>query len=305
MLKKKLIKIITISLILIPSFYFLDFFVEQKTHKFTTRGIASRLPFNSDWSIPTPSQEELQNIKTLFKQKFTYLNSGGQSFAFLSEDGQYVLKFFKLYRRRLPDGLMYLPLPSFLDKIRDKKVAVKQAKLKRDFDSYMLAYHELREQSALLFLHLNKTNFLHQKVTIIDKIGIEHQIALDETEFLLQKRVTLVYEAINDLMAKGELEVAKKRIDSLLKLILIRYKKGIYDDDAVVSKNYGFDGENPILLDIGRFQKKPEYTSFEVYIRDLEVITARFRLWLEQSHPSLAPYLDEAIGQIGYTHSLI
>lgn len=158
------LKFFLISLIL---FFVLPHFLLRKlTGRFSLCGISSQLEFNPAWETPRPSEEELSDLKRLFQQKFTYLDCGRQCFAFRSEDGKYVLKFFKLSLRRLPDGLMYLPLPNKLDQLREKTVAFKKSKLKRDFDSYVLAYNELREETGLIFVHLNKTDFLNQTVTM-------------------------------------------------------------------------------------------------------------------------------------------
>ena len=68
-----------------------------------------------------------------------------------------------------------------------KKVDRRFALLKHDFDSYKIAYENLKDETGLIYLHLNKTDFLKQKMIIIDKIGIYHEIDLDSMEFLIQK----------------------------------------------------------------------------------------------------------------------
>lgn len=260
-------------------------FIGKQTHEFTICGISfgEEIPVKA----PGPTADELQNIRQVLSQPFTFLDSGGQSFVFLSQDGRYILKFFRTYRHRLPLGIHKI-----FPKIAEKKAK----RLDREFGSYLLAYQELREESGLLFLHLEATNFLNQKVDVTDNIGIMHTLSLDEFPFLLQKRVTLACDEITTLINGSRREEAQKRIQSLLRLTLTRYQKGIYDHDAFLY-NYGFDGEVPIVLDIGRLEKCPDISKPEVYREDFALITGRLREWLSKEHPNLIPFLDELISK--------
>src|SRR3989304_3794415 len=47
------------------------------------------------WHFPAPSEEERIELKKTLSQPFTFLSKGNECYAFVSEDGQYVLKFFK------------------------------------------------------------------------------------------------------------------------------------------------------------------------------------------------------------------
>lgn len=260
-----------------------DRFVESQTHLFTTCAISAQLTSHVEDSLPPKNQDEVSEI---LNQPFTFWNAGGQSYIFLSQDGNYVLKFFKMYRYRLPCGLDQIHLPPSLDKVREKWSCRKQSRLKRDFSSYQLAYKEFQAESGLLYLHLNRTEFFPKSVRVIDNLGIAHSLNLNETPFLLQKRATLAYEAIDTLMQKGEIEEAKNRITCLVNFNRLLYQKGLYNRDAVLETNYGFDGDTPLLLDIGRLQK-----SSDVPREDFGLIMNRLREWLAKSHPELLDHL--------------
>lgn len=287
------VKYLVIVLVLLSIYLTGKIFLHRKTPYFTIAGISSHFPNHSQWELPQPSPEELSQLRAFFNQKFTYLDCGGQSFVFLSEDGQTVLKLFRLNRRRLPTLIKILPLPPFLSAVRDKKAASWQKKLERDFTSYLMTYQRLRQESGLCYLHINQTDYLRQTVNIIDKIGITHILNLDDFAFLLQKKVLTTHEAITQDMANGNIEKAKHKIDALLDLTLLRYKKGIFDDDAFLVSNYGFDGEQAIFLDFGRFFDRQEYANPQVYRPDFELITERFKIWLQIEHPLLVNYLEE------------
>jgi hypothetical protein len=267
-------------------------FCEKKTSGFTITSISSELPYDPAWETRPLTVVEESSVRDILKQKFTFLANGGQCWAFVSADGEYVLKFFKLHRRR-PDILIRLPLPAFLEPYRQKKIASKRVKLVRDFGSYALSFNALQEETALVYVHLNKTAHLNQKITLTDRLGIEHTFDLDTKEFVLQKKVDLVYETFDELMQSKEEEKAKKRIDALIELIVLRCKKGIFDEDAYISRNFGFLGEKAIILDAGRLRKDLSQMEPRVYKNELFTITNRFKLWLEQHHPSLITYLEE------------
>ena len=130
---------------------------------------------------------------------------------------------------------------------------------------------------------------------IIDKIGIQHQISLDDVEFIVQKKADLVYCRINEIMANYDLVAGRKALHSILEVILSRCHKGIYDEDPRIHRNFGFLDEKSIFIDVGRFIKDPKRTQPDIYKSDLQHITKRFRHYLEESHPLLVPILDEEL----------
>jgi hypothetical protein len=280
----KLIKIV----IAVVGFCYVTKFCVSKTRSFTINGISSNLAYNPKWQSKDLSEEEKNHLQSILKQKFTFYNLGGQSFVFLSQDGNYVLKFFKLYHRRLPFWMRLIPKTYVKDKQKKKDL-----KLERDFTGYTLAFNEMKEETRLVFVHLNKSEDLKLKVVIVDPIGIEHTLDMDNMEFVIQKRLTLAYEKIDELMKEGQTDKAKNAIHELIQIILTRYQKGIFDDDAAISRNFGFDGDKAILLDPGRFRKEAHFTQRDVYLTDLNKITEDFRLWLSHKHPELVSCLEE------------
>jgi hypothetical protein len=286
---KRLLK----CMLMVCIFFLVARFCRKQTAEFTMSAVASDLPFDPAWETRPILDQEKSEVKKILQQKFTFLGNGGQCFVFASDDGKYVLKLFKIYRRRLYAPLNLLLSFSWLEPYRQKKIAAKRLKLVRDFGSHVLAFNELQEETALVYVHLNKTNDLQQKLILVDKLGIKHTIDLDKYEFVIQKRATLVYETLNRLMKDGKQEEAKKRIDDLVDLVIRRSQKGIYDEDAFISRNFGFIDDKPIIIDAGRLRKVPSQSQPAVYKADLLLTTDRFRLWLEQNHPILTPHLLE------------
>lgn len=269
--------------------YAIPRFCYDKTEGFTILKIHSNLPFSPEFQV------ENGDLPDIFNQRFYYLNAGGQAYAFASEDGAYVIKFFKHHLRRLPIWLKILPLPAKYARQREEQRIKREKKLLRDFTSYKIAYELLPEKTGLLYLHLNKTNHLNQKIRIIDKIGIEHKLPLDEFEFVLQKKAKLTMTYFTDLIEKDDMLSGKKSIDSICELIKTRCQMGIFDEDPRIHHNVGFVEDKAILIDVGRLKKDPKREDPKVQRNDLFEITRKLQLFLNEKSPELAEYLKQKL----------
>ncbi|SRR5581483_9547951 len=289
-----------IKLCLLPFFlwtlyHFVGAFCQKYTDNFSVARIHSTLPYNSKWETTPLTEETQKELETALSQEYRYLACGGQCFAFGSEDGKYVIKFFKHKIRPPYSYLLHLSLPQILDKIVQRKKDKAFSKLNRDFLSYKLAYEELQEETGLLYIHLNKGQSLHRSLSIVDKIGIKHEISLDAIEFVVQKQGRLAPSHIDALMKKGDFEKARCALRAMLDTIVSRCKKGFFDEDPQIHRNFGFVGDKPIFIDVGRFVPDARRKDPAVYSADLLKITHRFRKWLSTAHPELVNILDEEI----------
>ena len=243
---------------------------------------------NSKWErleFPNPS---------LLNQTYYYLNSGSQCYAFISEDQKTILKLFKFQHMRTPPLLNIFPSKGKLGKKRTKKREV----LEKTFESYSIAYDFFRKESALLFIHLTKTDHLKQKLTIVDKIGKRHTLDLDKVEFILQKRGTLVYDTLADWMKKGEKEKAEKGIADLLNLVLNRCLCGIFDKDPDFKTNFGFIEETPFQIDVGRLTLSEKEKHREIYRSEMIRITRQFEEWIALNYPDLLGSFQRSLNEI-------
>lgn len=170
------------------------------TDGFTIGNISSDFPYDPAREVHLLSADQKNLVDSILSQRFTYLGKGCQSYVFLSQDGQYVLKFFKYQRFRTQPWLDYLSFIPWVERYRQEKIAKKQRRLNGFFNSWRIAFDELQEHTGLLYVHLNKTNHLNKVLTITDKMGFEHYLELDQMEFLLQKKVQMLGPYIKELM---------------------------------------------------------------------------------------------------------
>jgi hypothetical protein len=240
--------------------YIWNWAYHHKTIGFSVKKITSSFTYNPDWAIDEPPQDQL---KPIFDQKYKYLASGSQSYAFVSQDGKYVVKFFRMKHL----------IPSIRDYLNPGRLEHRKQNLLSIFGAHKLAYEELKEDSGLVYLHLNKTDHLNTKLHATDKFGRSYEIDLDKTEFVVQKKAELIFDKIKRLLNQGDRLGANRAILSMLQLVRRQLDQGIVDEDKAVKNNYGFVDDQPIHLDIGRlhYGQKP---------KDYDHVVARINKWL-------------------------
>lgn len=255
------------------------------TDDFRLSNITYELPHHAEWEIQPLGPFEKGRVEAALDQPYRYIGKGAQSYAFLSRDGNYVIKFFK-FKHLKPSWLVEsLPNISVFESYKAKKNLRKERLVSSVFKGYKLAYDLHREQSGLLFIHLNKTSDLKKEMTLFDKIGRAHRIDLDSTIFVLQERAKTTRDVVEEALAKGNLPLAQQRIDQIIALYLSEYRKGIYDRDHGLMHNTGFVGEKAIHLDVGKMTREQEMEKRERYLPDLEILGKRFEEWLKVNFP--------------------
>lgn len=278
-------------------------FCHQQTDGFSRYKISSNLTFQPEWETPRLSLREQESLSKILNQPYRYLAKGAQSYVFLSDDGKYVLKFFRIYHLQPPFWVTHLRWPWFLQSYKMDKILKKLDELHKDFASYKIAHDELKEETGIVYLHLNKTDYLKQTLTFYDKIGIKHQVALDQMEFLVQKRAELVYPALAKMVESEGLENAKDALSQLVSLLCLRCQKGIHDKDPDLNTNFGFIGHTPLQIDVGRFRIENGNLQEQMVDRDEIIrITDNLNQWLRSRYPELSGHLETTIAQIPHSH---
>lgn len=212
---------------------------------FSSKEIASSLPPQKQWEISAPDAPMSEQLKTLFSEPLTFLGEGAQSYAFLSSDGKYVVKFFKMRRFT----------PSFADSLCPHVVRRRQRNLNWVFNGYKAAWDHFRKDTGLVFIHLAKTDSLDLTATLIDASGKTCTTDLDATEFVIQEKAEHLFSYLSRLYREGREPEAKAAVAQVFELIERRIAMGYADRDKGVSYNYGFVGGKAIHLDVGRLYK--------------------------------------------------
>ena len=268
------------------------------TDGFTLSNITSSYSFQPQWEVRPLQLQEEQEVKHAIHQPYHYLGKGCQSYVFASEDGNYVMKFFKYQRSRIPPWLAYFPPLPAIVRYREEKAAKKWKQLDRFVQSWKLVFEHLKEEAGLVFVHLNKTSSLNHELTLYDKLGFKHVLDLDQMEFCIQRRAQMLDETLLTYKSQGELDKAKSLTHQLLNLIVSEYARGIADKDHALLQNTGVSQGHPVHIDVGQFVFQDDVKHPQVFHQELYTKTFRFKQWLQEHYVELADYLEEELYQI-------
>ncbi len=230
----------------------------RATDGFLIGHVLRTLPHNPEWE----TRRGDENLPIL-SQKFHYIDKGAQTYVLVSEDGKYILKLFKF-----------------------QHLCKKEHELNALFKSYKLAFDEAKEETGLLAVHLNPSSDLNGKISLVDRLGIVHKVDADSTHFILQKRAELILPKLQTLRDQGNLQAAKETLSSLLNLRKELERRGLYDGDAHLSKNYGFIESSAILLDCGNLSKNRSASKLKA---------GALRSWLGKEWPELFAWFEEKL----------
>lgn len=232
-------------------------------------------PDLSKCDFPDTMSHDLNKFCYIFcQQQLIWMHKGEYSYIFSTKDDRHVVKFLPLQKlsRRFTQTLL----------------------------SAQLSFDELRDETGLEYLHLNRTTRTARGMSLVDFYGQQHRICGDHTRFIVQKKASLLFPTLTQLIEEGKLVEAKKRIDQVLDLTLSMAKKKISDgeDEGFLHDAVGFTEDRAIYLDVWQFSKVPfldvaARMRFEFRIR-LEPL----RKWLSIMCPDLAVYYRERRRQI-------
>lgn len=266
-----------------------------RSQGFNVEKISSKLTYNEAWGVPPLNPEETDCfVKNVFSQPYYYLGAGEQCYAFQSEDGQLVLKFFKMHRLLPKDWLNDFPF-SLFENYRFNNVEKRKQLIHEVFSSIKAAYDHLQDETGLLFIHLNKTRNLKTKLTLYNKEGKKFLVDLDSKEFFLQKKASKVYPHLVELIKKGEDERVHLCIRSLLQLVVARCERGYTDLDIGVRNNYGFIDDQAVIIDCGSLVPDESISHPHHYQREVLRVAEAMDHWAQTHCQELSPIIqDEA-----------
>jgi hypothetical protein len=214
-------------------------------------------------------------LDAALSQPYTFLGQGKQMIAFASADGKYVLKFFNPMRplkNRWFLNTKYWKRYSSL-KWFSREWLGKKGRLKKLFFRHKLAYELLKEETGLVFAHLSPSKQVCHQISVVDKKGKTHIVALENTPFILQERAELAAKYLGSLNP----EETKKALQAMENLFEKRLSLCITDRIQTMENNYGFVNGRPIQIDVGRIRQDPNLNTEEERARILH----NFRSWYQ------------------------
>lgn len=239
--------------------------------------------------------DDILELKNAFNQSYYYLNQGSQSYAFVSEDGKYVVKFFKDPQYVQSLWWSYLPKISDVVEFQNEKSEQRKKLVGHFTESGKIAFENLKEETGLIYFHSNK-NDIPRLLSIYDHMGVRHLINLNLFLFSIQKRAEMLCSSLLKCKELGDLSKAKNIIINVLNLFYNLSQKGLVDRDNNFMNNIGIiDGTSPLLIDLGYFEKNDQVKIPLIYYQKLFNKTEDLTQWLEKGYPELAIFLNNEL----------
>lgn len=234
--------------------------------------------------------ENSSDISSILETPFHYYTKGKSSYVFLSQDGNYVLKFFQSPAITAPYWTSWKLFHFFIPSTCNELITQKQARKNLQFTSYKKAFTQLKEQTGLIYLHLTTSSNLKNKITLYDNIGVKHALIADETAFILQKKAEAFCPYFEKLLQDPE--KSKEWITRFALLMQDRALKKIQDKDISPRYNLGVLGDSLVPFDVDSLREvDPSLSTFDHMRQDAK----KMRVWLRSKNPKYALFLEEEL----------
>jgi len=265
----------------------------NRTDGFRTNLITRFKIVQKDWKIP-PSKN-FSEITNILAQDFHYLTRGRECFIFESKDKKYVLKFFDSSRYYTKYYFPSVSLPKFLDDYRSKHYNRRRTKLNFNLSSSQLAYLNLKEDAALVYVQLNTSDIFPQKVKVKSKYGKTFSIDLNNVFFILQKKCQIFYKILE---SSNDEEYKNSLIFSFLEMVDRRTRKLIIDDDiGKKRRNWGIYNNEAVTIDIGRWYFDEKLATPAGYKKEMLKATKILRKYLKENDPDRLNLVNQKLEQ--------
>lgn len=290
MIKLRLFSVLKLSVFLATSWLIYQG-TKSVTQGFTVTAIDQNIPLSSTPSSISPE------VSQRLAQPFYYFGAGGQSYVFLGKDQKTILKFFKRNHGLSDQSVMGVQalFPSSVAPYRKKFLPTRDERFNSIFTGCKIAYDHLREETKILYLHLDPEALPIPSVTIVDLMGIAHTIPLETTSFLLQERAEPFFPRLKQQIRAGKIDEAKASIHSFLTYLVRQSRKGIRDCDKGLRRNYGFFGSDVALIDTGSLTIDPILTDPLELKKEVTTKSHRIERWLQRNYPALLPYYQQEL----------
>lgn len=258
------------------------------TDGFSIANVTSDHIDGPEWETYALSESERAEVEVALTQEYTYLAKGIQAYAFESQDKKYVIKLLKFQAYR---SNRYLPWIGNWGEARKKRLQYKINKRDALFRSWKFAFEDLKDETGVMYIHINRTKDFQKTITVRNKSGIPYTLELDNYVFMVQRRAELLSDFIKDSAASGNLVKAKEIVDRLIDLYVSEYNRGLAEKDVMILRNTGVYGDRPIHIDTGRLCREEELKDSKKHHQELVWKTGVILKWFDEFYPDLATHL--------------
>lgn len=252
-------------------------------------------PYNPLWIADSSF---IKKNSHAFDQTYSYLGKGHQTFVFKSDDGNYVIKFLKCHLVEIKPWLAYLPLPSSFEYLRERRLKAKEARLASVLNAWKIAEEHLKEETGVVGIHINPSGLFSKKLKVKNKSGWVYEIDLNQTAFILQRKVDMFIPVYESKIAEGNVDSSRELLKNLLGVYVRINTLGISDNDPQIMRNTGVSKDKPILIDIGRLMNSETIKTHSNSMDEIKQKTLLFDLWLQEKYPDEAIYFETLLAEM-------
>lgn len=233
-----------------------------------------------------PFDQAFEPAPECLHQPFHYLGKGVQFYVFMGEDQQTILKLFKHHHAGFSSTTLQHLSTNMMEKRKNRVLHLLQ--------SAEIAKTSIPDETAVFYTHLTKGDHHLGKIKIYDKLGIVHELDLDQTEFLLQRRAVPLAEKLHTLFQSSQIEKAISAMQSTIKMLDERECKGIKNKDARILRNCGFIDDTAIEIDVGSFVYSTKYRPSK---KGKAKATRKLLKFVESNYPTHLERCKEALNE--------
>jgi hypothetical protein len=249
--------------------------------------LSSHRCFVSKWQAQNAHND---SVDKALAQSYRFLGMGEQSSAFVSDDGNYVIKFFK--NRLFSVASPRFSIPFYSEWDRRKKTQKKALRRDHIYSTYRHCCDRLSQETGIFYVHFNTTDTLQKTLRLSENASCENAfiVNLDECDFVLQRRAIGLKEYLNSLLEQGRISEAVNAIDRLMQMPYALYKNGMRDRDIVFINNYGFIEDKPVLFDVGRLFPAHGELGRKKMEKKAALFMSSIYSWIKANYPELTLY---------------
>lgn len=276
--------------------------------EFSIENVTFPQPYHREWETTPLVHQQKEQLTQILDQDFSYLGSGRQTYVFYSKDERYVLKLFRFHHLKASFLEEWLPPIAPMTQYKQHLIHSRQKRLTRIFSSHRLAFDLNKDNSGLIFIHLNNTSTIKKDLLVTDRFNQLHSINLDQTVFVIQEKAVRTRERFIELLDNGDVKAIKSHIKQLFDMYVSEYKRGIYDRDHNVIYNTGFIGDRAVHFDVGKMIRDESIKDPHIHKLDLEKIAWKridrwFRVYYPAYRSEVAKEMEYLLHEIFASHS--
>ncbi len=230
-------------------------------------------------------EERDSSLADYLHSSFDFIGEGAQVIAFASQDGTTVLKIFKSKHTKPFKLNRFVRHIKNQNEQREISSAKWEEKFRATCRRYQMAFDQLQEETGLIALHFKATS-TPLPVKLRNEKGKTFEIDLCDFPFILQKQATLLPTYLDNLLKEGRQQEAQTAIEKLKMLFVNRTLKGFTDPRQSLSINYGFIGDEPIQIDVGKIEHMPILKQHPE--AEIKRIHSHIDIWVKTHFPNLS-----------------